>query len=58
MIEERDGWFVAVIDEIDYEGFWGTVEAAQLALIAYNLGFKEHGEINRFVNTRRMDGLF
>ena len=57
MIKEKDGWYVAVIEEIGYEGYWYTLEAAELAIEAYNDGLKSQGDINRYVNTHRADGV-
>lgn len=56
-IKEKDGWYVAVIEEIGYEGYWYTVDAAELAIKAYNCGLTDAGSINRYVNTRRADGV-
>ena len=56
--KNEDGWWVATIKEIGYEGYWGTNEAAELAIKAYNSGITDHGAINRFVNVRRQDGMF
>ena len=56
--QNEKGWWVATIKEIGYEGYWLSETAANLAIDAYNKGISDHGSINRYVNTRRADGMF